>query len=85
MFINLVILQKNTWYEHSRSKKKRKDTEELRYSSIYIIVKLGMIYCIYYLNWVGLLGYTIATIFAYINMMKEDLTKINKMKKTLKG
>jgi uncharacterized membrane protein len=52
--------------------------------SIYIIVKLGMIYCIYYLNWVGLLGYTIATIFAYINDERRLTNLINKYEKTLK-
>jgi hypothetical protein len=73
MFINLVILQKIPGMSTSRSKKKKKIMARKDINlSIYIIVKLGMIYCIYYLNWVGLLGYTIATIFAYINMMKED-------------
>jgi uncharacterized membrane protein len=56
----------------SKSKKEKIMARKDINLSIYIIVKLGMIYCIYYLNWVGLLGYTIATIFAYINMMKED-------------
>jgi hypothetical protein len=51
MFINLVILQKIPGMSTSRSKKKKKIMARKDINlSIYIIVKLGMIYCIYYLN-----------------------------------
>jgi hypothetical protein len=41
---------KNTWYEHFKKQKEKIMARKDINLSIYIIVKLGMIYCIYYLR-----------------------------------
>jgi hypothetical protein len=51
MFINLVILQKIPWYRALQNKKKKKIMARKDIKLKYLqVVKLGMIYCIYYLS-----------------------------------
>jgi hypothetical protein len=39
---------------------------------MYVFTKIGMFYCIYEGNWLALFGFTIATIYAYIEFVFED-------------
>jgi hypothetical protein len=41
---------------------------------MYVITKLGMLYCIYQSNWLALFGFTIATVYAYVEFVLDDKT-----------
>ena len=39
---------------------------------MYALTKIGMFYCIFNSEWLALSGFTIATIYTYIDMMSRD-------------
>jgi hypothetical protein len=41
------------------------------YFWVYIFTKMGMLYTMITNNWIGLIGFTIATLVSYIEMMKK--------------
>ena len=40
--------------------------------AMYALTKIGMFYCIFNTEWLALSGFTIATIYTYIDMMSND-------------
>ena len=40
--------------------------------TMYALTKIGMLYCIFNTEWLALSGFTIATIYTYIDMMSKD-------------
>ena len=40
--------------------------------AMYALNKIAMLYCIFNAEWLALSGFTIATIYAYIDMMSND-------------
>ena len=40
--------------------------------AMYALTKIGMLYCIFNTEWLALSGFTIATIYTYIDMMSNN-------------